>query len=220
MRFYDLVRGRHLCMLEFDEIRSSVFMIGSKICPLTSVCMPRRSVGSIGLSRILTPSSDRRDNKYVRGSVLPRQRRISTDRVASPYAECSPTVETMQSKGRAGGACCRYDKAITDYDAALTEGVLTLAFINRGYANFAAGRFAAAAADFTKASDGMGAVEPGDYFDHLTGPLYAALGPISASAGSGTMTRSPCGSWQTACANLAKTAWGGLSRRSSSSREG
>jgi hypothetical protein len=58
------------------------------------------------------------------------------------------------------------------------------------------------------ASDGMGAVEPGDYFDHLTGPLYAALGPISASAGSGTMTRSPCGRWQTACANLAKTAWG------------
>jgi hypothetical protein len=125
MRFYDLARGRHLCMLEFDEIRSSVFMIGSKICPLTSVCMPRRSVGSIGPSRILTPSSDRRDNKYVRGSVLPMQRRISTDRVASPYAECSPTVETMRSKGRAGGACCRYDKAITDYDAALTEGVLT-----------------------------------------------------------------------------------------------
>jgi hypothetical protein len=40
-----------------------------------------------------------------------------------------------------------------------------LAFINHGYANFAAGRFAAAAADFTKAGDGMGAVEPGDYFD-------------------------------------------------------
>jgi hypothetical protein len=73
----------------------------------------------------------------------------------------------------------RYDKAIADDDAALTLGVMALASINRGYVNFVAGRFAAAA-----------------WQVHGTRRL--------SERRIGHDDPSPCGRWQTACANLAK----------------